>query len=115
MRIRRTPRWPSRSLPTSANLGPGFDTLGLALDLCDELSVEATTGSVEIEVQGEGSGNLPEGEDHLVVRALAPVGWTMPERRRPACGCTRSTASPTAEASARALPRPSPVCCSPEG
>lgn len=55
---------------TSANLGPGFDTLGLALDLCDELSVEATTGSVEIEVQGEGSGNLPEGEDHLVVRAL---------------------------------------------
>ena len=55
---------------TSANLGPGFDTLGLALDLCDELSVEATTGSVEIEVQGEGSGNLPEGEGHLVVRAL---------------------------------------------
>ena len=55
---------------TSANLGPGFDALGLALDLCDELSVEATTGSVEIEVRGEGSGNLPEGEDHLVVRAL---------------------------------------------
>lgn len=55
---------------TSANLGPGFDTLGLALDLCDELTVEATTGSVEIEVEGEGSGNLPAGEEHLVVRAL---------------------------------------------
>ena len=55
---------------TSANLGPGFDTLGLALDLCDELSVEATTGAVEIEVEGEGSGDLPDGEDHLVVRAL---------------------------------------------
>lgn len=55
---------------TSANLGPGFDALGLALDLCDELSVEATTGAVEIEVEGEGSGDLPDGEDHLVVRAL---------------------------------------------
>lgn len=55
---------------TSANLGPGFDTLGLALDLCDELSVEATTGAVEIEVTGEGAGSVPDGEDHLVVRAL---------------------------------------------
>ncbi|WP_087485496.1 homoserine kinase [Brachybacterium massiliense] len=55
---------------TSANLGPGFDALGLALDLCDVLSVEATTGAVEIEVEGEGSGDLPDGEDHLVVRAL---------------------------------------------
>lgn len=55
---------------TSANLGPGFDALGLALDLCDELSVEATTGGIEIEVEGEGSGSLPAGEDHLVVRAL---------------------------------------------
>lgn len=55
---------------TSANLGPGFDALGLALDLCDELTVEATTGSVEIHATGEGAGALPEGEDHLVVRAL---------------------------------------------
>ncbi|HEX7352451.1 homoserine kinase [Brachybacterium sp.] len=55
---------------TSANLGPGFDSLGLALDLCDELTVEATTGAVEISVQGEGAGALPAGEDHLVVRAL---------------------------------------------
>ncbi|MGP9539433.1 homoserine kinase [Brachybacterium sp. AOP43-C2-M15] len=55
---------------TSANLGPGFDTLGMALDLCDELSVEATTGAVEIEVSGEGAGAVPTGEEHLVVRAL---------------------------------------------
>jgi homoserine kinase len=55
---------------TSANLGPGYDTLGLALDLCDELSVEATTGAVEITVEGEGADSLPAGEDHLVVRAL---------------------------------------------
>lgn len=55
---------------TSANLGPGFDTLGLALDLCDDLRVEATTGAVEITVSGEGAGAVPDGEDHLVVRAL---------------------------------------------
>ncbi|AXK45403.1 homoserine kinase [Brachybacterium saurashtrense] len=55
---------------TSANLGPGFDTLGLALDLCDELQVEATTGGVEIVVEGEGAGAVPAGEEHLVVRAL---------------------------------------------
>ena len=55
---------------TSANLGPGFDSLGLALDLCDELEVEATTGAVEISVDGEGARALPSGEDHLVVRAL---------------------------------------------
>lgn len=55
---------------TSANLGPGFDTLGLALDLCDELVVQATTGAVEIAVEGEGADSLPDGEDHLVVRAL---------------------------------------------
>lgn len=55
---------------TSANLGPGFDSLGLALDLCDDLVVEATTGAVEIEVNGEGAGSVPAGEEHLVVRAL---------------------------------------------
>lgn len=55
---------------TSANLGPGFDALGLALDLCDELRLEATTGAVEITVDGEGAQDIPRGEDHLVVRAL---------------------------------------------
>ena len=55
---------------TSANLGPGFDALGLALDLCDDLTVEATTGAVEIDATGEGAGTLQEGEEHLVIRAL---------------------------------------------
>ncbi|WP_394214133.1 homoserine kinase [Brachybacterium vulturis] len=69
MRIQHT-RVSVRIPATSANLGPGFDTLGLALDLCDDLSVEATTGAVEITVTGEGAGSVPAGEDHLVVRAL---------------------------------------------
>lgn len=69
MRIQNT-RVGVRVPATSANLGPGFDALGLALDLCDDLELEATTGGVEIEVTGEGAGNVPTGEDHLVVRAL---------------------------------------------
>ncbi|ATG51688.1 homoserine kinase [Brachybacterium vulturis] len=69
MRIQHT-RVSVRIPATSANLGPGFDTLGLALDLCDDLSVEATTGAVEITVTGEGAASVPAGEDHLVVRAL---------------------------------------------
>lgn len=55
---------------TAANLGPGYDALGLALDLCDGLELEATTGRVEITTTGEGAASVPTGEEHLVVRAL---------------------------------------------
>ena len=55
---------------TSANLGPGFDAMGLALDLHDEVSVHATTGATSVVVEGEGAGEVPEDESNLVVRAL---------------------------------------------
>ena len=55
---------------TSANLGPGFDCMGLALDLWDEVSIHATTGPTSVVVEGEGAGNVDLGEDNLVVRAL---------------------------------------------
>ncbi|UZN04443.1 homoserine kinase [Cellulomonas sp. S1-8] len=56
---------------TSANLGPGFDALGLALGLHDELEVRALGASgVRVEVRGEGAGTVPDDETHLVVRAL---------------------------------------------
>ena len=55
---------------TSANLGPGFDALGLALGIVDDISVRATAGLTHVTVTGSGAGQLPEGEDHLVVRAL---------------------------------------------
>ncbi|SFK52257.1 homoserine kinase [Cellulomonas sp. KH9] len=56
---------------TSANLGPGFDALGLALGLHDELEVRALgTPGVRVEVEGEGAGTVPDDETHLVVRAL---------------------------------------------
>jgi homoserine kinase len=54
---------------TSANLGPGFDTLGLALDLADTVRAAVTDGGVRVEVTGEGAGQLPDDERHLIVRA----------------------------------------------
>lgn len=57
---------------TSANLGPGFDTLGLALSHYDELIVtERPAGELEIIVHGAGSEDVPRDESHLVVRAIA--------------------------------------------
>ena len=55
---------------TSANLGPGFDALGLALTLYDDLTARVTDGGFVVRVQGEGAGELPTGADHLVVRAM---------------------------------------------
>jgi homoserine kinase len=54
---------------TSANLGPGFDALGLALSLHNEVEVcRAATTTVTIE--GEGAGRLPTGDKNMVARAL---------------------------------------------
>jgi homoserine kinase len=55
---------------SSANLGPGFDSLGLALSLYDEIIVETTDSGLVIEVEGEGAGELALDEGHLVVRAI---------------------------------------------
>lgn len=55
---------------SSANLGPGFDTLGLALSLYDTVEVEVTDHGLEVEVSGEGQGELPLDGSHLVVKAI---------------------------------------------
>lgn len=56
---------------TSANLGPGFDALGLALGLHDEVEVTVTASGLDIEVSGEGAADVADaGEKHLVVRAM---------------------------------------------
>jgi homoserine kinase len=55
---------------SSANLGPGFDSLGLALSLYDEIVVETTDSGLEVIVEGEGAGQVPLGPEHLVVRAI---------------------------------------------
>ncbi|MER7460896.1 homoserine kinase [Micromonospora sp. NPDC126480] len=55
---------------TSANLGPGFDALGLALGLHDHVAAEVTARGVTVSVTGEGAGDLPGDERHLVVSAM---------------------------------------------
>jgi homoserine kinase len=57
---------------TTANLGPGFDTLGLALALYDELTVTVRDQpGVFVDVHGVGAGEVPTDESNLVVRAIA--------------------------------------------
>jgi homoserine kinase len=63
------PVW-ARVPATSANLGPGFDALGLALGLHDELRAEVAAEGVRVTVTGEGAGELATDEHHLVVRAM---------------------------------------------
>jgi len=55
---------------TSANLGPGFDCLGLAVDLHDTLTGEVVDGGLAVEIEGEGADTLPRDERHLVVAAM---------------------------------------------
>ena len=55
---------------TSANLGPGFDSLGLAVSLRDELEAEVVGEGLLVEVEGAGAEGVPRDETHLVVRAM---------------------------------------------
>jgi homoserine kinase len=55
---------------TSANLGPGFDALGLALAIHDEVTAEVTDSGLSVAVTGEGAGVVESDETHLVVRAM---------------------------------------------
>lgn len=54
---------------TSANLGPGFDCMGLALGLHDTLTASMSS-TLEVVVEGEGAADLPRDERHLVVAAM---------------------------------------------
>ncbi len=55
---------------TSANLGPGFDALGLALALHDEVTGRVTSGGVAVDIAGEGCDTAPRDEAHLVLRSM---------------------------------------------
>ena len=64
---------------TTANLGPGFDALGLALDLWNEAVFDAneapTDDSILVTVQGEGKARLPADRDNAIVRAALQALW----------------------------------------
>lgn len=65
---------------TSANLGPGFDSLGLALGLYDEVSATVAGDGLRIDVTGEGRADLVRDETHLVVRSMRAAFAAMGER-----------------------------------
>ena len=66
---------------TAANLGPGYDCLGMSLDIWNELTVER--GPFRVEIRGEGADQLPRDETNLIVRSVAAafeaVGKPLPE------------------------------------
>lgn len=55
---------------SSANLGPGFDCLGLALGLYDLVTVTVTGTGVRVDATGEGAANVPHDASHLVARGV---------------------------------------------
>ena len=55
---------------TSANLGPGFDCFGLALDLCNEVTVD-TEAEPGVTWEGEGADELPTDGTDMISRAIA--------------------------------------------
>ncbi len=68
-------RWPDRPVTvrvpaTSANLGPGFDALALALGLHDVVEARVIPDGVAIEVTGLGMEAAGAGDDHLVILAM---------------------------------------------
>jgi homoserine kinase len=59
-----------RAPATSANLGPGFDAMGLALSLHDLIEAAVAGDGLSVEVSGQGADTAGLGEEHLVVRAM---------------------------------------------
>ncbi len=55
---------------STANLGPGFDCLGLALTLENQVTLSTHPRGYLVEISGEGAGELPASADNLVVQAL---------------------------------------------
>ena len=58
---------------TTANLGPGFDAMALALDLWNEAEFSFEGGETRVEVKGEGENDLPQDESNLIVHSALRV------------------------------------------
>lgn len=69
---------------TSANLGPGFDSLGMALDLYNYIEFEKLPGKeIKMIIKGEGSDELPKNENNLLYQAYLRVFEYL---KMPVCG-----------------------------
>ena len=51
---------------TSANLGPGFDTLGMALSFYDQFEAQTIDSGLEFVIHGEGEKDIPRDESNLI-------------------------------------------------
>ena len=67
------PRVTVRVPASSANLGPGYDCFGLALQIYDEVSAQLCSDALRVDVEGVGAGHVPTDASHLVVRAMAKL------------------------------------------
>ncbi len=82
---------------SSANLGAGYDCVGLALDIVNRIDLEVrgwSRGAIELEVEGEGANELPEDRQNRFVRGLeaalvavrgdlpGQIGWRVSMRNR---------------------------------
>lgn len=73
---------------TSANLGPGFDSFGLAVELRDMIEGRLIDGPSTVEVEGEGAGELPEDDTHLIARVAVETLADLGIRSGVALRCT---------------------------
>lgn len=55
---------------SSANLGPGYDCMGMALDWFDEVTLVTQEAGIEVDVTGEGSEDVPRDASHLIVETF---------------------------------------------
>lgn len=86
---------------TTANLGPGFDSFGFALDVWNRVTVQKSD-KFEMLIEGEGKDRIQLTEDNLVVQCVGkvrPSGWpvtTVPgrSRRSPETRIVAPTAAP---------------------
>lgn len=59
---------------STANLGPGFDSIGMALGVWDEAAACVDGECLVVEASGQGAGEVPTDESHLVYRAMV-LAW----------------------------------------
>jgi homoserine kinase len=55
---------------TSANLGPGFDSIGLALDIRDKITARVVDSGVNVRINGNGADSLPTDATHLIAKVI---------------------------------------------
>jgi homoserine kinase len=65
---------------TSANLGPGFDSLGMALAHYDEYTLETTSSGLEIQISGEGENSAAKDESNLIYKSIKLVFDSLGEK-----------------------------------